>query len=185
MGYSGKRFRVLKPGLLAIIFAATTFQITDARQNRSSHVRLLRLEGSSSSELPASINSPDNSETPGFTLVEAKLDNDSAGFLARLRAVLTIHVADTGLRITEVGWQLDIYDEALGSLSHRLLQTEKVNIYPGETIKASAKLGAILPDRMIVLLQLVRVSFADGSVWSPRVDCSLGDDLRTVSCRSK
>ncbi|MFY9611618.1 MAG: hypothetical protein WAU45_23770 [Blastocatellia bacterium] len=185
MNQSGKISGFLKPALLVIMLAATALQTTDASENNSSHVRLLRLEGSSSKELSASFDSPDHSETPGFTLRDARLDADSMAFLTRLRSVLTIHNAETGQRITEVEWQLDIHDEALRSLSHRVLQTQKLNIYPGETGAASAKLGAILPDRMIVLLQLVRVSFADGSAWLAPVQCGLGEDLRTVSCGSR
>ena len=184
MNQSGKIAGFVKPALLAIILAATAHHTTDASENRS-NIRLLRLEGSSSSELPASTSSPDNSVAPSFTLVEAKLDNDSTGFLARLRSVLTIHNGDTGQRITEVEWQLDVYDEALRSRSLRVLQTHKLNIYPGETAAASAKFGAILPDRMIVLLQMVKVSFSDGSTWLAPVQCELGEDLRTVSCKSR
>jgi hypothetical protein len=99
--------------------------------------------------------------------------------------VLTIANSDAKRRITEVEWRLDVYDEALRSLSQRVLQTDKVNIYAGESAVASAKFGAVLPDRMIVLLQIIKVSFDGGSAWSPTEQCSLGEDLRTISCKSK
>jgi hypothetical protein len=170
---------------LAVLLLTATVQTADAQEKRSNFVRLFRLDGTFGAELPARINSPDQSETPGFSLSDARLDADSIGFLTRLRSVLTMQNVDTGRRITGVEWQLDVYDEALRSLSLRVLQTDKVNIYPGETVTASAKLGATLPDRIIILFQLVKVSFSDGSAWSPAVNCSLEEDLRTVSCKAK
>jgi hypothetical protein len=60
-----------------------------------------------------------------------------------------------------------------------------VNIYSGERAVASARFGAVLPDRMVVLFQLVSVTFADDSVWSSTEECFLEEDLVTVSCKSR
>jgi hypothetical protein len=171
-------------GLIGVLVAMAP-NATHAQENRASPVLLFRLDGTFSSELPVKFKSEGYSETRGFTLRKARLEADSMGFLTRLRSVLTLANGDPTRRITEAEWRLDVYDEALRTFSQRVLQTDKVNIYPGETAAASAKFGAVLPDRMVVLLQLIRVSFADGSAWSSSKECSLGGDLRTVSCKSK
>jgi hypothetical protein len=176
---------LLRLTLLAVFVASSTSPTTIAQWSPSGTVRLFRLDGSFGTELPVKINSEDNLETFGINLRDARLEADSVGFLTRLRSVLVLDNRDAARRITEVEWRLDVYDEALRSLSQRVLQSEKVNIYPGESAKASARFGAVLPDRMVVLLQLVGVSFADGSSWSARADCALGEDLRTVSCKSQ
>ena len=173
-----------KQALLVLLLVATSVHTTGAQENRSSVVRLFKLDGTFGTVLPVKINSEGKTDV-GFTLRDARLEAESMGFLTRLRSVLTVANSDSARRITEVEWRLDVYDEALRSLSQRVLQTDKVNIYAGETGVASAKFGAVLPDRMVVLLQLIRVSFADGSVWLPTEQCSLGEDLRTISCKSR
>jgi hypothetical protein len=182
---NGAAFRFLRQFSLGFLLVTTVLNTITGQENRSSLVRLFRLEGSFGAELAVKIDSDDRSETSGFTLRGARLEADSMGFLTRLRSVVTLANRDTTRNITEVEWRLDVYDEALRSLSQRVLQSEKVNIYPGETANAATRFGAVLPDRMVVLLQLVSVSFADGSAWSTRVDCSLGEDLRTVSCKPR
>ena len=174
-----------KQALLVLLLVATSVHQIGAQESRSSVVRLFKLDGTFGSELPAKINSADKSEVYGFTLRSARLEADNASFLTRLRSVLTIANVGATQRITEVEWRLDVYDEALRSFSQSVPQTDKVNIYAGESAVASAKFGAVLPDRMVVLLQLIRVSFADGSVWLPTEQCSLGEDLRTISCKSR
>ncbi len=185
VSYSIARSGLPKQALLVLLLVATSVHTTGAQESRSSVVRLFKLDGSFGTELPAKTNSADKSEGFGFTLRSARLEAESMGFLTRLRSVLTVANSDNARRITEVEWRLDVYDEALRSLSQRVLQTDKVSIYAGETGVASAKFGAVLPDRMVVLLQIIRVSFVDGSAWSPTEQCSLGEDLRTVSCKSK
>ena len=183
--YSGANSRFPKTALLVLLVAAMVIKTTYAQETRGNFVRLFRLDGSFGTELPVKISSEEKSEDYGFTLRDARLEADSMGFLTRLRSVVTVANSNSARRITEVEWRLDVYDEALRSLSQRVLQTDKVNIYAGETGVASAKFGAVLPDRMVVLLQLSRVVFADGSGWSPTEQCSLGEDLRTISCKSK
>ena len=174
----------LKHAVLVLLLAAIGMKPNYAQEDHANAVHLFRLDGSFSTELAVKISSEGKSDV-GFTLRDARLEADSMGALTRLRSVLTLANSDAKRRITEVEWRLDVYDEALHSLSQRVLQTDKVNIYVGETGVASAKFGAVLPDRMVVLLQLSRVMFADGSMWSPMEQCSLGEDLRTVSCKSK
>ena len=171
--------------LMLIVLAATAEQAPGAQVQGSSLVRLFKLDGTFSEELSAKIRSDDKSKNPGFTLTSARLEAENMGSLTRLRAMLTIANSDAEQRITEVEWRLDVYDASLRSVSARVLQSDKINIYAGETAAASAKFGAVLPDRMIVLLQLTRVSFADGSTWSASEECSLGVDLTSVSCKSK
>jgi hypothetical protein len=177
--------RVAQNILAISVIAIVSRQPSYGQDHSPNLVRLFRLDGTFSTELPVKINLEGKSEDFGFALRSARLEADNMSFLTRLRSVLTIANSDAKRRITEVEWRLDVYDEALRSLSQRVLQTDKVNIYPGETGNASARFGAVLPDRMVVLLQLVRVSFDDGSTWSPKEECSLRDDLRTVSCKSK
>lgn len=175
----------LKQALLILLLAAMGLKTNYAQENHANVVRLFRLDGSFSTELPVKISSEEKTEGFGFILRNARLEADNMSFLTRLRSVLTIANVGATRRITEVEWRLDVYDEALRSLSQRVPQADKVNIYAGETAGASAKFGAVLPDRMTILLQLIRVSFDDGSAWSPTEQCSLGTDLRTVSCKSK
>jgi hypothetical protein len=173
--------QVILIGVVGLMAPATASAQTD----QSHFVRLFKLEGTFSEERSAKISSDDKSKSPGFALTDARLEADSAGFLTRLRALLTIVNPDASRRITEVEWRLDVFDESLRSVSARVIQTDKVSIYGGETGVASARFGAVLPDKMMVLLQLIRVSFADGPAWSSPEECSLGDDLRSVSCKSK
>lgn len=168
-----------------VLLLATGLQTTDAQQNRNSVVRLFRLDGSFGTELPLKVISNDRPESVAFVLRDVRLEADSMGFLTRLRSVLTLANGNTSQRINEAEWRLDVYDEDLHSLSQRVVQKDKLNIYAGETAAASAKFGAVLPDRMVVLLQLIRVSFADGSAWLAPEECSLGADLRTVTFKSK
>ncbi len=158
---------------------------TTAQSDRSSFVWLFRLEGTFSSELPAKVDLDDKAKNPGFTMVGARLEADQVGALTQVRSLVTLANGENARTITEAEWRLDVYDASLRSLSSRVLQSQKVNIYAGETAVASSKFGAVLPDKMVVLLQLVRVSFDDGSGWLPGVGCSLAEDLRTVSCKSK
>jgi hypothetical protein len=156
-----------------------------SQSDPSSFVRLFRLDGTFSEELAAKIRSDDKFKNPGFALIGARLEADNGGFLTRLRALLTIANDQSGRRITEVEWRVDIYDASLRTVSARVLQADKVNIYPGETAAASAKLGAVLPDRMIVLLQISKVSFIEGPAWVAPQECSLEQDLRSVTCKTK
>ena len=147
-------------------------------------VWLFKLEGTFSEELPVKRDSDHKSANPGFLLTRARLEADNFGFSTRLRSMLTITNGNDKQRITEVEWRLDVHDASVRSVSVRVLQSEKVKIYAGETAVASAKFGAVLPDRMVVLLQLSKVSFADGSAWLAEEECELGEDLRTISCKS-
>lgn len=156
-----------------------------AQDKSSSTVRMFRLEGTFGSELAVAITPPLTSENAGFILQSAKLEADSMGFLTRFWSRLTITNTDSSRRISQVEWRMDIYDSALRSHSQDILQSDKVKIYPGETMTASANFGAVLPDKMVILLQLVRVSFADGSYWTPAAECTLGEDLRSVSCKPR
>jgi hypothetical protein len=179
----GACFRFLTQVLLGSLLITTALSITSAQENQSSLVRIFKLEGSFGAEVSARFES--QNENVGFTLRSARIESDSLGFLTRVRSILTIGNGDGGRRITEVEWRLDIYDDALRSLTQQVLQKDKANIYPGETATVSAKFGALLPDKMIVLLQIVRVSFADGSAWSPAIECGLNTDLKTISCKGK
>ena len=172
---------VMMVGLLVLAAPRTS----ESQGTDSNLVRLFRLDGTFSEELSGKIKSDDNSRNPGFTLSAARLEADNFGFLTRLRVLLTIANGGGELRITEVEWRVDVYDATLRSASVRFLQTEKINIYAGESRGVSAKAGAVLPDRMVVLLQITKVSFADGSAWAAPEECSVGPDLRTVTCKSK
>jgi hypothetical protein len=171
--------------LLAVSIVLTSLGTTSAQDGHSNLVWLFQLEGSFGAELPAKIDSGHTPESPGFTPRGVRLEAESIGFLTRLRSVVTLANATVNRRITEVEWRLDVHDQGLRALNLRVHQSEKVSIYPGESAAASSKFGAVLPDRMIVLVQLVRVSFADGSKWTASAECMLGEDLRTVSCKSK
>ena len=172
-------------GILIVILIATAPEAPGSQRDTSSLVRLFRLDGTFSEELPANLRPDDNFKNPGFSLTGARLEADNAGAFTRLRALLTISNGDPGRRITDIEWRVDIYDASLRTVSARVLQADKVNIYPGETAVASAKLGAVLPDRMIVLLQISKVSFVDGPAWVAAQECSLGQDLRSVTCKTK
>jgi len=155
-----------------------------AQTENSALFRLFKLEGTYSEELSANPKSPNKQNAPGFSLVSARLENDGMGALAKLRSTLTIANEDSR-RITEVEWRLDIFDSSIGNANKSVLQSEKKNIYSGETANLSSRFGAVLPDRMVILLQVTRVSFVEGPSWSPSKECSLESDLRTVSCEAR
>ena len=167
------------------LLATAAPRIDGWEENNSRLVWLFRLEGAFSEELPIETGSDDKIENPGFILREARLEADNGGSFTRLRALLTIANNAPRRRITDVEWRLDVYDASLRSVSARVVQKDKLNIYPGESAVASARMGAVLPDRMVVLLQITRVAFADGPAWLVAKECSLGEDLRTVTCKSK
>ena len=146
--------------------------------------RLFKLEGTYSEELSANPKSSNKQNPPGFSVVSARLENDGMGALAKLRSTLTVANEDSR-RITEVEWRLDIFDASIGNASNSVVQSEKKNIYPGETANVSARFGAVLPDRMVILLQVTRVAFVEGPSWSPSKECSLESDLKTVTCESR
>jgi len=170
--------------LVGVLLATASSSIR-AQAEAPSLVRLFKLEGASGEELPAKIRSAARSKNPGFTLAAARLEADNMGVVARIRTVLTIANDDPARRITGVEWRLDIFDASHRYGSSRIPQSDKVNIYSGERAVASARFGAVLPDRMVVLFQLVSVTFADDSVWSSTEECSLEEDLVTVSCKSR
>lgn len=171
---------IISTVLVAVIGSHTPGMQSD----HSAPIRLFRMDGTFSDELPLKIESEHKTFTTEFALKSARLEADSLGALNKLRSIVVI--ANAGAkRITKVEWQLDIHDASLRNLSTRVVQSDTLNIYPGETGTASARLGAVLPDRIVVLLQLLRVSFEDGSAWSPPDACYLKEDLRTAWCKSK
>jgi hypothetical protein len=146
--------------------------------------RLFKLDGTYSEELSTNPKPSNKQNPPGFSVVSARLENDGMGALAKVRSTLTI-ANDGSRRITEVEWRLDIFDASIGNASNSVVQSEKKNIYPGETANVSARFGAVLPDRMVILLQVTRVAFVEGPSWSPSKECSLQQDLKTVTCESR
>jgi hypothetical protein len=156
-------------------------QVPNAQNNSS--VWLFRLDGSFGVQLPANPRSPEEFTDFKIGFRSAKLESDSMGVLTRIRSGVTLSNGERIRRIIEVEWRLDVYDEVLKSQRQSILQSEKLNIYPGETATAQAKFGSVLPDRMIVLLQVVRISFHDGSAWTPSTGCSLDKDLRSITCK--
>ena len=100
--------------------------------------RLYKLEGTYSEELSTNPKSSNKQNPPGFSVVSARLENDGMGALAKLRSTLTI-VNEASRRITEVEWLLDIFDASIGNASNSVAQSEKKNIYPGETANVSAR----------------------------------------------
>jgi len=188
-------FQVMFAGVFSLISFGPThspytipFQhpaiLQNAQAENSPIFRLFKLEGTYSEELAASPKSANKQNAPGFSLVGARLEDDGMGALAKLRSTLSIANEDSR-RITEVEWRLDIFDASLGNPSNSVTQSEKKNIYSGETANVSARFGAVLPDRMVILLQVTRVSFIEGPSWSPSKECSLEPDLKTVSCEPK
>src|SRR6185436_15284865 len=91
----------LKPVLLVLAFAATGPRAIDAQENRSSTVRLFRLDGSFSADLPVKIDSEAKSQEIGFSLLSARLEADQMSFLTRVRSELTIANRDANQRIIE------------------------------------------------------------------------------------
>lgn len=181
--------RVLATALVQIIVVGGILvgatNSTLAQSKRSKLVWLFRLEGTFGAELPVKITPEEKGEGAGFTLAGVTLEADQRIALTRVRSSLTLANDESARKITEAEWRLDIYDGSLRTMSNRVLQSEKVKIYAGETGKASANFGAVLPDRMVVLLQLTRVSFDDGTSWLAAFQCTLEGDLQTVSCKSR
>src|SRR5262245_48088257 len=114
---------------------AATLQ--NSQSENSPIFRLFKLEGTYSEELSTNSKSSNKQNPPGFSVVSARLENDGMGALAKLRSTLTIANEDSR-RITEVEWRLDIFDASIGNASNSVAQSEKKNIYPGETENVSA-----------------------------------------------
>jgi len=150
--------------------------LQNAQPENAPIFRLFKLEGTYSEELAANSKSPTKQNVPGFSVVSARLENDGMGALAKLRSTLTITNEDSR-RITEVEWRLDIFDASIGNANRSVVQSEKKNIYSGETANVSARFGAVLPDRMVILLQVTRVAFVEGPSWSPSMECLLESNL--------
>ena len=154
-----------------------------AQENSRRVVFLVRVDGSFGRLVPAQILwSGEKSETV-VTIDRIRIEVDSLGFLSRLRSEFVVTNNDKSRKIKEAEWRLDIYDESIRNLSRRVLLTDKVRVDPGASSPVRAKFGAVLPDRMLVLLQLTRINFLDGSAWSPNAQCELEPDFVTIRCK--
>lgn len=164
---------------LAAMFCA---QPLLTQEGRSDLARLLRLDGLSGTEVRVTITVKGPPSAPLVALRDARIDAEGMGFLARYRSSLTVVNHDPGRTVAGLEWRLDVYDEDYRILSRSLLLDGEVKISPGASGTASVRFGATLPDRMVVLAQLARVTFSDDSTWTPLAQCRLGDDLKSVTC---
>ena len=114
--------RFLRQFPLGFLLVAAALNTASGQENRSSLVRLFKLDGTFGTELPTKVGSHDKTETVPFTLVGTRLETDNLGFLTRLRSVLTVANRDSKRTITGVEWRLDVYDASLRSVSARVLQ---------------------------------------------------------------
>jgi len=158
---------------------------TIAAQDQQRTIRLFQLEGTFGTERPIKLEGYQTAPSAPFRVQTVRLEADPMGGITRLRTIISIANDEPGSRIAEVEWRLDMYDKDLHSLSARLLQSDKVNIYPRETGTVSAKTGAVLPDRMMALFQVTKVVYANSPPWTPQVYCELDKDFDSASCKAR
>ncbi|HXG92270.1 MAG TPA: hypothetical protein VNN73_07865 [Blastocatellia bacterium] len=177
--------QLLKHGALALfIMMVALAQSSSAQQNLSDIARLVRLEGSFGTEIPAKADLPAEPIEPLIALGAVRIEADSMGFHTRLWPSVEIVNKDAARTITEVLLRLDIYDEELRVLSRSIPLSEKVKAEPKASASMSVRFAAILPDRMLILIQIASIKFADGSAWRPPVECSLAEDFKSLTCKS-
>lgn len=152
------------------------------QEDRSDIARVLRLDGLSGTEVRMTIIVKGRPSPSLVGLRDVRIDAEGTGFLARFRFSLAVVNRDPARTVAELEWRLDVYDQDYRILSRSLLLNGKVKISPGGSGTASVRFGATLPDRMLVLAQLARVTFSDGSTWTSPAQCRLGDDLKSVTC---
>jgi hypothetical protein len=168
-----------------LLVATLCLCLSPAQEIRPSPVRLIRLQGSFGKDVPIKSISGERYFDGVIELSQARLESEPLSFLTRVWSSLTVVNKDSSRKITEIEWRLDIHDESLGILSRRVFQVEKVRVDSEQSARVSANFAAVLPDRMLILLQLTRVSFAEGLSRASPVECTLEKDMLSVTCRSK
>lgn len=88
------------------------------------------------------------------------------------------------------GFELKVttYDPQRREWVDSLFINKKGVISPGADSWASIKTAhsrVPVTDKMVLFVQLERVTFSDGSQWKASTDCALSDDLQEIRCKPK
>ncbi|HSE98356.1 MAG TPA: hypothetical protein VLD57_08845 [Blastocatellia bacterium] len=169
--------------LLLLYIASSGWSL--GQETRSPVVRLIRVEGSFGSDLPARIVLSGETAKALAALQGVKIYAESIGFLIRLQLRLAVTNTDAARTMSKLDYRVDIHDEKLKIVNRRLYFSEDVKIAPGETQTVSTNFAAVFPDRMLILLQITGARFRDGSTWVLPVECWLDEDFKTVSCKPR
>jgi hypothetical protein len=103
------------------------------------------------------------------------------GWLARLE----VQNIDTRKIISAVDIQVDVFDSTRRTHVDKLFLSGEASIKPSKKGSVRAEFTATLPTENVVLFQITKVTYADGSTWSPSVECKATDDLKAIECKAK
>jgi hypothetical protein len=112
------------------------------------------------------------------------------GSLQRLVSRLTVRNLDSSRMVKSTEWRVDIYDSTRGGRADRLFLSSEVEVMPGQVSKMDCLITndverdkRILPEKAIVLIQLLKVTFQDDSVFKPDLTCEASAALNSLDCK--
>jgi hypothetical protein len=124
---------------------------------------------------------------------EASVEDASirVGRFNRLQATISIRNLNSTKTIKNVEWRLDIYDEQRKALHDTLYPAEDKTVKPGESGGVSRSLsiagGAknILPSFAVILVQVSKITYQDGSIYKPTVECRANEAFDDAVCTER
>jgi hypothetical protein len=112
------------------------------------------------------------------------------GSLQRLISRLTVRNLDSSRMVKSTEWRVDIYDSISGNRTDRLFLSSEVEVMPGQVSKMDSPIindverdKRILPEKAIVLIQLLKVTFQDASIFKPDSVCEASAALNLLDCK--
>jgi hypothetical protein len=102
-----------------------------------------------------------------------------------------IKIQNSGpMTIKRIEWRLTIYDEQRRTRHDQLHLFDDVVIKPGKAAEGETTISAsvvpypkaILPQKAIILVELTKVVFEDGTGWSAQSSCKASESLSDLEC---
>ena len=100
-------------------------------------------------------------------------------------ALLTIDNGDSGRSVKRMEFSAIIYDRAKRTRGEPRSLFKDVDIKPGKSANLDISMITPLPAENLLLLQITKVIFTDGSSWTSDVDYALSDDLAKIISKPK
>jgi hypothetical protein len=110
------------------------------------------------------------------------------GRFNKLQATIAIRNLNPTKTVKAIEWRLDIYDEQRKSLHDTLYPSENKTIKPNASASASRSLSVaggakrVLPGFAIILVQVSKITYQDGSVYQPEVECKATEAFSDAIC---
>lgn len=113
------------------------------------------------------------------------------GRFGALQGTISISNRHNEKTIKRVEWKLDAYDEQRRSLHDTLYLFEDKKIEPNKTKGASQYLSVadtakkVLPTFAVILVQVSKITYIDGSVYIPTVECKMNETFDDATCTTR